>query len=195
MLSFSDPLDLNTGNSPRSVIAGDFRGGGIQDLAVASSVANTVSIFRGNGDGTFAAAQTVAVGQTPSYVTTGDFNGDGSPDLAVANAGSNDVSILLGNGDGSFGLPHNYSVLPQGRSPQSIAIGDYDGDGIPDLAVANRASNNVSVLLGRGDGTFASGSSISVGGAATFVVAADFDHDGRSDLAVTTVVLLCPLAA
>jgi acetyl esterase/lipase len=187
LLSFGDPLDLNTGNGPRSVVAGDFQGRGIQDLAVANSSANTVSIFLGNGDGTFAAAQTVAVGQTPSYVTAGDFNGDGIPDLAVANSGSNDISILLGHGDGTFGLPHNFSVLPQGRSPQSIAIGDFNGDGMPDLAVTNRASNNVSLLLGNGDGTFAPASSIPVGGAATFVVTADFDHDGHQDLAVTTV--------
>jgi acetyl esterase/lipase len=186
-LSFTDPVDYAAGQNPRSVVTGDFRGIGIQDLAVANSGNNTVSIFLGNGDGTFAAGQTVAVGQTPSYVTAGDFNGDGIPDLAVADSGSNDVSILLGHGDGSFGLPHNYSVLPQGRSPQSIAVGDYNGDGIPDLAVANRASNNVSVLLGRRDGTFAPGASIAVGGSATFVVSADFDHDGRQDLAVTTV--------
>jgi acetyl esterase/lipase len=183
-LSFMDPVDYATGRSPRSVVAGDFRGIGIQDLAVANLGSNDVSIFLNNGSGTFRLAETVAVGKNPFYVTTGHFHDPEILDLAVADSGSNDVSILLGHGDGSFGLPHSYAV---GRNPQSIAVGDFNGDGIADLAVANHDSNNVSILRGNGDGTFTPGSSMAVGGAATFVVAADFAGDGRQDLAVATV--------
>jgi acetyl esterase/lipase len=183
-LSFADPIDHAVDASPRSVTTGDFRGIGILDLAVANFGSNDVSIFLGNGNGTFRLAETVVVGTNPYYVTTGHFHDPGILDLAVADSGSNDVSILLGHGDGSFGLPHSYSV---GRNPQSIAVADFTGDGISDLAVANRASNSVSILLGHGDGTFAPASSIGVGNAATFVVSADFDHDGRQDLAVGTV--------
>jgi acetyl esterase/lipase len=185
-LSFADPIDINlgAGNSPQSIATGDFRGIGIQDLAVANFGSNSVSILLGDGHGGFRLTETVVVGRNPSYVTTGHFHDPTILDLAVADSSSNEVSILLGHGDGSFGLPHNFSV---GRNPQSIAVGDFRGNGIQDLAVANRASNNVSILLGNGDGTFAAVSSIGVGGAATFVVAGDFTGAGRSDLAVTTV--------
>ena len=185
-LSFADPIDINlgAGKSPQSIATGDFRGSGIQDLAVADSGSNEVSILLGNGDGTFHLVETLAVGASPSFITTGHFHDATTVDLAVVDSGSNQVSILLGHGDGSFGLAHNFSV---GRNPSSLAIGDFRGIGIQDLAVANRASNNVSILLGNGDGTFAPAPSIAVGGSATFVVAGDFTGTGRQDLAVATV--------
>jgi len=185
-LSFADPIDINlgAGKSPQSIATGDFRGIGIQDLAVADSGSNEVSILLGNGDGTFHLVETLAVGASPSFITTGHFHDATTVDLAVVDSGSNQVSILLGHGDGSFGLAHNFSV---GRNPSSLAIGDFRGIGIQDLAVANRASNNVSILLGNGDGTFAPAPSIAVGGSATFVVAGDFTGTGRQDLAVATV--------
>jgi acetyl esterase/lipase len=183
-LSFAAPVDINlgAGKSPQSIATGDFRGIGIQDLAVADSGSNDVAIFLGNGNGTFRLAETITVGRTPSFVTVGDFNGDGIPDLAVADSGSNEVSILLGHGDGSFDLPHSYSV---GKNPQAIAVGHFTGQGSTDLAVANKDSNNVSILLGNGDGTFHPGATLAVGGAATSVVAADFNGDGNQDLTVT----------
>src|SRR5260370_28862703 len=73
------------------------------------------------------------------------------PDLAVANVFSSDVSVLLGNGDGTFRTAANY---PVGTFPSSVAVGDFNSDGVPDLAVADRYSNNLSVLLGNRDGTF-----------------------------------------
>ena len=182
-LSFADPADYAAGKNSQSVTAGHFHDPGILDLAVANFGSNDVSIFLGNGDGTFHLAETVVVGKNPFFITTGHLHGGNVVDLAVANSGDNSVSILLGHGDGSFDLPMNFAV---GKNPQSIAVADFNGNGIQDLAVANRGSNNVSILLGNGNGTFASGSAVAVGGAPTFVVAADFAHDGRQDLAVTT---------
>jgi acetyl esterase/lipase len=179
-----DPVDYAAGTAPRSVAVGDFRGIGIQDLAAANSGSGSVSIFLGNGDGTFQLAETVAVGRTPFFITTGHFHAANVLDLAVANSGDNTVSILLGHGDGYFDPPANFAV---GRNPQSLAVADFNGDGIPDLAVANHDSNSVSILLGNGDGTFALAPTVAVGGAATSVVAADLDGNGRADLAVTTV--------
>jgi acetyl esterase/lipase len=181
-LSFMDPVDYAAGRSPRSVATGDFRGIGVLDLAVADSGSNDVSIFFGNGDGTFRLAETVAVGTNPYYVTTGHFHDPGILDLAVANSGSNEVSVLLGHGDGSFGLPHNFSV---GRNPQSIAVGEFHAAGIQDLAVANRDSNSVSILLGDGHGTFHAGATLAVGGLVTAVAAGDFTGNGHRDLALT----------
>jgi acetyl esterase/lipase len=184
-LSFADPIDINlgAGTAPRSIATGDFRGIGIQDLAVANFGSNSVSIFLGNGNGTFHLAETVVVGTNPYYVTTGHFHDHGILDLAVADSGSNEVSILLGHRDGSFGLPHNFSV---GLRPWSIAVGDFDEDGQADLAVANSGANAISILLGNGDGTFGAARNFDTGGVggASSVAAADFG-DGHLDLAVT----------
>src|SRR5437899_10030713 len=92
-------------------------------------------------------------------MTKGDFNRDGIPDLVVTNLFSGSVSVLLGNGDGTFRAPVAFGA---GSSPVFVAVGDFDGDGAQDLAVANYHST-VSVLLGNGDGTFRAAMSFPVG--------------------------------
>src|SRR6202044_861122 len=107
------------------------------------------------GDGTFLPAVNYLVGEESTSVVTADFNHDGNLDLAVANNLSFYISILLGNGDGTFTpAPQNPSV----EAPQRfVAVGDFNGDGIPDL-VGLSTSNPckcVSVFFwGNGDGTF-----------------------------------------
>ena len=88
-----------------------------------------------------------AVGTKPYSIAAGDFNGDGIQDLATANYGSNNVTVLLGNGMGGF-TPATGSPYAVGSAPQSLAVGDFNGDGIEDLAIANSGSANVTVLLG-----------------------------------------------
>jgi hypothetical protein len=175
-----------TGNSPFSVAVGDFNGDGIQDLAVANSGSTNLTILLGNGDGTFTpAAMSPATGNEPTSIAVGDFNGDGILDLAVTNYGSinsDGVTILLGNGNGTF---TSATSLATGIQPYSIAIGDFNGDGIPDLAVANNASLNVTVMLGNGNGTFAATQVNSqMSSNPQFVSAGDFTGTGRTDLAV-----------
>jgi FG-GAP-like repeat/Bacterial Ig-like domain (group 2) len=106
-------------------------------------------VLLGNGDGTFQTAVNYATGSGPPSVAIGDLNGDGYPDLVLANYGispdfQGSVSVLLGNGDGTFQPAVNYEA---GTSSDSVAIGDLDGDGHPDLVVANWGSKNVSVLI------------------------------------------------
>src|SRR5262249_49016725 len=131
-------------------------------------------------------------GTAPAFLAIGDFNGDSLLDLAVANAGDginpSTVSILLGNGDGTFQGHQDYAV---GANPGSIAVGDFNQDGYLDLAVANmnndrnsRQAGTVSVLLGNGNGTFASALNFTAGSFPGSVLAADINLDGGLDLAV-----------
>ena len=174
------------GTQPLSVAVGDFNGDGKPDLALANSVDNNVTVLLGNGSGGFTTpGATFAVGLDPWSVAVGDFNGDGKPDLAVANAGSNDVTVLLGNGSGGFTVASG-SPFAVGYYPLSVAVGDFNGDGKPDLAVVNRVSDNVTVLLGDGSGGFTAVSSGALfpGFYPLSVAVGDFNGDGKPDLAV-----------
>ena len=179
-----------------SVAVGDFNGDGKLDLAVANQCAagtcglpSTVSILLGDGTGNFTPAPSPAVGYQPMSVAMGDLNGDGNLDLVVANRCGNDescqspgtVSILLGDGKGNFSLAS--SVATDG-APWSVAVGDFNGDGKLDLAIANAAGDTVSILLGDGTGNFNLASSPATGSYPRSVAVGDFNGDGKLDLAV-----------
>jgi hypothetical protein len=169
---------------------GDFNGDGHIDLAVSNSLSNTVSILLGNGDGTFAPQQTYPAGLSPVSVVVGDFNGDGKLDVVTENNGG--VSVLLGNGDGTFGPPQTFD-----SSADVIAAGDFNGDGKLDLVSSvdvtiQREPANVAILLGNGDGTFADPVFVPMvtidlfqGSSTSGVVVADFNGDGKPDIAAT----------
>jgi len=145
--SFGPATNFTVGSGPFSVTVGDFNGDGKSDLAVANNSSNNVSVLLGTGTGSFGPATNFSVGNSPCSVTVGDFNGDGKSDLAVANNSSNNndnVSVRLGTGTGSFGPATNFTV---GSGPFSVTVGNFNGDGKSDLAVASRLTNNVSVLL------------------------------------------------
>jgi hypothetical protein len=174
------------GEQPSSVAVADFNGDGKLDLAIADSESNAVTVLLGNGAGGFTAASgsPFPVGALPSTVAVGDFNGDGKPDLATANQLDNTVTVLLGNGAGGFTAASG-SPFPVGSSPFFVAVGDFNGDGKPDLAITNHADNNVTVLLGNGTGGFAPapGSPFPVGSEPLSVAVGDFNGDGKPDLA------------
>ena len=159
-----------------------------QEKLLAGALLLLVSLSNPAGATTvrFRPGVTYRVGTAPRAVVAADFNGDGKQDLAVVNAGNagagddGSVSILLGNGDGTF---QSASNIPAGKNPVSIAVGDFNGDGRPDLAVGDAGDGgSISILLGNGDGTFERAESVGLEGAAFSLAVGDFDGDLRTDL-------------
>ncbi|WP_434722670.1 FG-GAP-like repeat-containing protein [Mesorhizobium sp. RIZ17] len=179
----------------------------VAPIAGSDGTQYTVTIATGTGDGSVALAFvggnvldlagnplpavefTQAAGYNPALhpieATLADVNGDGKLDLLTPDTGlyvgGQNVFVQLGNGDGTFGAPTSYAT---GTSPWSIAVGDLNGDGKVDLAVANADSNSVSILYGNGDGTFQTQNTVATGNYPTSVAIGDFNGDGKPDLAV-----------
>ncbi len=173
---------LQAPTDPFSLVAADFTGSGRIDLAASSYGAGAVTIFPGNGDGTFATGRTIPVGSSTTGLAAADFNRDGRIDLVAADLISTDVYVLLSNGNGDFQPPTPPSI--PSASPNVIAV-DLNGDGIPDLIVPDYSANDISILIGRGDGTFRAPILVPTGLGPWAVAAGDFNGDGRIDLAVT----------
>jgi len=158
---------FNVGNNPVALVASDFNGDGLPDIAVANQNDNTISIMLNQGGGNFAAATnspitvakaetgplSIAAGLLGNTATNSAGVASASEDLVIANSTSNNVTVLLGNGDGTFqeaaGSP--YTV---GNTPSSVLLADLNGDGNLDFAVANQGDNTISIFEGDGKGGF-----------------------------------------
>jgi hypothetical protein len=184
---------FSAGVLPTDVAVADLNGDGIPDLVTANET-NQVNVFLGNGDGTFQAPVAYAAGAWPVSVTVADLTGNGTLDLVVADAaplgGTAGVSILMGNGDGTFQAPVVYRVT---GFPQYVEVGDFNGDGIPDLVSLNLEgaglNSTLSFFQGNGDGSFRPPVSYLTGGIETYGMAAgDFNGDGNLDVAVTDLM-------
>lgn len=185
--------DLGTPIQADTLAVGDFNRDGKLDLVVTDFIHAAVRVLLGNGDGTFQAPVSYSVAARAMRVAVADLRNVGKLDLIVPTWAGNPndaVSILLGNGDGTFQPAVNYSVNSE---PGGVAIGDFNGDGKLDLAVANicghdptycEQTGTVSVLLGNGDGTFKPQTEYSVGHGPFDIATSDFNGDGNLDLAV-----------
>jgi hypothetical protein len=144
---------------------------------------SSISVLRGNGDGTFGAPQTFAVGPKPTAVIAADLSaGNGHPDLIVTNDGDGTVSVLMDDGKGSFTSQSTITANGGGPGAYSVVKSDINGDGIPDLVVSDGGTGSVGVLLGVGNGTFQPVTIFEAGLQPTGVVVTDLNGDGKPDI-------------
>jgi hypothetical protein len=179
-----------TGNSPNSVLFKDLSGVGDYGIVVANYNSGTVSVLMGHPDGTFDAPRTFstvsATGWTPNTLALGDVNGDHKPDLIVGSffAQYSNICLLLGNGNGTFKMPQTFA---QGSTPMALAVGDVNGDGKLDIAIANHYRHSVDVFLGNGDATFNLPQTFATGTSPIGLSIGDLNADGKLDLVVANL--------
>jgi VCBS repeat-containing protein len=186
-LTFTSRTYPSGGDFPVSVAAGNFNGDQHPDLVVTNEFSDNLAVLPGSADGTFGPARTFSTGLStfPFSVAAGDFNADQRPDLAAASIFTGKVWVLLSNPDGTFGPSTGYNI---GDSPYdtaySVAVGEFDGNNDPDLAVANQGASSVSVLLGGAGGTFRAPATYATDPGPSSVAVGDFNRDQHPDLAV-----------
>ena len=162
--------NYEVGDDPASLVIGDLEGDGDLDIVTANAGGNSLSLLLSSSDGSFSSTTYDAAGKSPLAVALGDVDEDDDQDILFTSKSynysaeiltslsysddSNDkVSVLLHNDDGSFTPGDDYAV---GDTPESLVVGDLDGDGDLDIVTANAGDDSLSVLLGDGDGSFIS---------------------------------------
>lgn len=195
--SLSAQTTFASGNNPYAVVMADLNGDGKPDMVTTNDPDGTVSVFEnqtanGAASPSFAAQQTIAVGSYPESVTIADVNGDGLPDIITANSGDGTITVLLNTTASSgsaptFAAPQVFTV---GNQPEAVVAVDLNGDGIPDLAVANYADCTITVLF---NNTAAGTSNLDFSNQQTFqltgnpmqLAVADLNGDTLPDLVAT----------
>jgi hypothetical protein len=189
--TFTKGQITKVGSNAQGLVAADLNGDGKIDLALTSQLpdgSRAVKVLLGNGNGTFGAPIATPTGFSPYNLAAGDFNHDGKTDLVLVDYFNVDNSVLVmtGNGNGTFGSPLAIKFTAQLGSEAPV-VGDFFGDGKLSIAVTT-GTGDVSVLRGNGDGTFQAPTSNLADSNGSFpnaLVAADFNGDGKPDLAVT----------
>jgi hypothetical protein len=179
--AFLTPQGIGDEASPNE--PGDFDNDGNSDLCIAASNSDDVWILLGNGNGTFGAPQSIAVGQEPHGIQTLDVDGDADLDIVNCNRNDDNLSLMLNDGNGTFGAPTFFDGGVNGE--YGLAAGDMNKDGITDLVVAGQGGSHLRTLLGNGNGTFTPAAPAQSTGGQTWVVTLG-DVDGDGDLDAST---------
>jgi hypothetical protein len=175
--SFSGSPAFTASDHPAVAVPADFNRDGRMDLAVADHQGNLVSLLYGTANGVLERVSTVQTGPTPRSIAVGDLNGDGYPDVVSGNLDANSVSVILNHAGTSFGPRVD---LPVDR-PQTVTLADFNGDGALDLAVL--AASSLSIIIGRGDGTFLERSDTPIrSNGVSSVAIANIDADSTLDV-------------
>ncbi len=183
-VSFFTYYDFLIGLQPTCLASGDFNGDGIKDIAATLVITNELSIFLGDGTGSFTGPTNYTVGYHQAGIVSADFNEDGKLDLATADRDNYRITVLLGDGTGSFSVDSSYILS---GNPWSIVSVDLNGDGHKDLVTGyNEASwgpDSLAVLLGNGTGNFSKPVCYTISSQTRSIASADFNNDGKADMA------------
>jgi hypothetical protein len=187
--TFGTPTDYPTGEEPWGVELINVDGDGDLDIAVSCADSDELRIFLNQGDGTLLAGAIIPVGDRPVHVVSGRFNNDAIPDLAVANEGTGtggrSLTVLFGDGAAGF-TSTTLTVGSQTVDFYALAVGDFNGDTLDDLAAGDWVSESMAVFLNTG-GSFGAPAFFPIDdNDPTGASVADFDQDGNLDL------LVCP---
>lgn len=181
--TFSTQRTFSVGKGPNSLAVVDLDGDSKLDIVTANTEADSVSVLIGNGTGNFATNKDYAVGKAPVAVASADLNGDGRLDVVTANADGNNVSYLQGSAV-TAGVLNVAKSTTAGQTPSDVALVDTNGDGKLDIVTTNSDSNNLAVMTGRGDGTFATAKLSATCEFPTDFSAGELTGDGKVDLVV-----------
>jgi VCBS repeat protein len=181
--SFGAAVREPVGTFLASVSVGDLNGDHDPDLVLGQFVGQVLVLLGGPGAG-FGAPTGVTAGLTPDSPAVGDVNGDGHLDLAVADFSAPEVAVLLGAGDGTFAPAATYGTGVVNGLATHVAIARLDGDAHPDIVVTNSFTNDVSVLINVGHGSFGPATNFAVGAGPFAAAVGDLNADGAGDLVV-----------
>jgi hypothetical protein len=201
--TFLFPLNIAVSQNPVFMVSADFNGDQIPDLVIAHSNqfggAGSISILLGIGDGSFQAPTSYALSGSPTMLAVNDFNGDGFRDVVVSQpslssfSNLSNISEFFGKGDGTLQLATKIDTL----APNFVAVADFDGNGILDLAVdgGSFGAHVLSIFTGNGNGTYRAGTSITLNFSTSVSppIVGDFNNDSIPDLAVASFSLIAVL--
>ena len=180
----SNAYPLVAYTNPIDVAVADFDGDSKQDVIIANNGSSSnLTVFHGNGDGTFGASVNIPMSNVPSALAVADFNKDGKSDVAVISSSYNNLAVLINTTTVTSAFTFSSSVSYTTTNPYAIDTADFNGDTYTDIALISNSGGNVSEFLNTGTGSFGAATTFAVGSGPYGITTGDFNHDGKMDIA------------